>query len=239
MNEKQREICAREKITEKDRATYRRILKTQLNMISTPTLAKAITATVFRNGIVEDIHASGKLDDDDMMQLNIDICNRIGQMLTWYREGKYLSISKYLNFGALCTSQWDDPCEPDDMKDVEDEFDYLLIQERKHPLMKSSFERYIQLPNQRSCFTLTSEQFHRMISDALNICDHNEDCFDYFYVSEKDGDITIETEIEDLAERLDLGKIILDTYNVIPKTIREHFDEESGITEWWIEYIKL
>lgn len=225
------------KITQKDREIFQSILKTQLKMVSIPTLSKALAVTVFRNGIVEDIHAVGKLDDNDMMQLNIDVCNRIYQLLTWYREGKYLSISKYLNFGSLCASQWGDPCEPEDMRLLEDDFEQLLIKEKEHPLMKNSFKRYANLPNQRHCFTLTDEQFHRMISDYLNICNSNEDCFDYFEIYEENGNIIVNSEIEDLSSKLDLGKIIVDTYGVIPTSIREHYDESEGITEWWIEYL--
>ena len=41
-------------------------------------LSKALTHLVFRNGTVENLHAEGVcLDDETMIQLNIDINNRI------------------------------------------------------------------------------------------------------------------------------------------------------------------
>ena len=51
-------------------------------------LSKALTHLVFRNGIVENLHAAGaNLDDETMKQLNMDINNRIYIVLDIWFNG--------------------------------------------------------------------------------------------------------------------------------------------------------
>ena len=67
-------------------------------------LSKALTHLVFRNGIVENLHAaSANLDDETMKQLNIDINNRIYTVLDiWFNgtEEEVERLERILNFLA-------------------------------------------------------------------------------------------------------------------------------------------
>ena len=67
-------------------------------------LSKALTHLVFRNGIVENLHAScANLDDEVMKQLNIDINNRIYTVLDiWFNgtEEEVERLEHILNFLA-------------------------------------------------------------------------------------------------------------------------------------------
>ena len=67
-------------------------------------LSKALTHFVFRNGIVENLHAAGaNLDDEAMKQLNIDINNRIYTVLDiWFNgtEEEVERLEHILNFLA-------------------------------------------------------------------------------------------------------------------------------------------
>ena len=75
-------------------------------------LSKALTHLVFRNGIVENLHASGaNLDDETMKQLNIDINNRIYTVLDiWFNgtEEEVERLERILNFLArYYGNSWD------------------------------------------------------------------------------------------------------------------------------------
>ena len=67
-------------------------------------LSKALTLLIFRNGIVENLHAKDAcLDDETMKTLNIDINNRFYTLLTiWFNgtEDDTAKLEKTLNFLA-------------------------------------------------------------------------------------------------------------------------------------------
>ena len=67
-------------------------------------LSRALTHLVFRNGIVENLHASGaNLDDESMKKLNIDINNRIYSVLAIWFNGTEEDVERLehiLNFLA-------------------------------------------------------------------------------------------------------------------------------------------
>jgi len=67
-------------------------------------LAKALTLLVFRNGAVENLHASyAALDDATMKILNKDVNNRFYTVLSiWFNgtEGEVEKLEKALNFLA-------------------------------------------------------------------------------------------------------------------------------------------
>ena len=44
--------------------------------------ANAICAYAFRNGPIEDIHADGRISDDEMKRLMINACESMGKLLT-------------------------------------------------------------------------------------------------------------------------------------------------------------
>lgn len=75
-------------------------------------LSKALTLLVFRNGIVENLHAAGaELDDETMRKLNIDINNRFYTLLTiWFNgtEEDAYRLERTLNFLTKFYGQnWD------------------------------------------------------------------------------------------------------------------------------------
>ena len=75
-------------------------------------LSKALTHLVFRNGVIEELHANGGcLDDGTMKRLNKDVNNRIYTVLAIWFNGKKEETEqlKYtLNFLAKYYGQdWD------------------------------------------------------------------------------------------------------------------------------------
>ena len=82
-------------------------------------MAKALTITVFRNGLVEDIH-SGVFSEEDgtkisqkyMKELNIDVCNRIYTMLSLLMSNDSENNQKtydIFKFGSIFSNNWDEP----------------------------------------------------------------------------------------------------------------------------------
>ena len=67
-------------------------------------LSKALTHLVFRNGVVENLHADGAcLDNETMEKLNKDINNRFYTMLSIWFSGtneEEMSLERTLNFLA-------------------------------------------------------------------------------------------------------------------------------------------
>lgn len=74
-------------------------------------LSRALAHYIFRNGAVEDLHAEGKLSQNDMMALNKDVHNRIAGLFVALKEGKQESVDKVLGIHALYGSDWD-KCTP-------------------------------------------------------------------------------------------------------------------------------
>lgn len=75
-------------------------------------LSKALTLLIFRNGAVENLHASGTvLDDAAMKVLNKDVNNRFYTLLTlWFNgaEEDAKQLERALNFLARFYGQdWD------------------------------------------------------------------------------------------------------------------------------------
>lgn len=76
-------------------------------------LSRALTNLIFRNGIVENLHANGAcLDDETMKKLNIDVNNRFYTMLDiWFNgtEEEARCLEQTLNFLAKFYGQsWDE-----------------------------------------------------------------------------------------------------------------------------------
>ena len=65
-------------------------------------LSRALTHLIFRNGVVEDLHAEGVcLDDKTMKRLNCDINNRVYTLLIIWFNGigeEIDSLERTLNF---------------------------------------------------------------------------------------------------------------------------------------------
>jgi hypothetical protein len=82
--------------------------------------AKGIVLHAFRNGPIEDIHAgthchrcAGKqkyshITDEEMKLLNKTAVNRIYTLL-WLKEHEPEKYRAFVEFGALCVKDWDEP----------------------------------------------------------------------------------------------------------------------------------
>lgn len=79
-----------------------------------PEIAKAAAHIVFRNGPVEDMHAAGKLSENDMMILNKFCANRFAYLLQLLMEEHWTELGMLLGHTSMVFGHdWDDP-QPDD-----------------------------------------------------------------------------------------------------------------------------
>ncbi len=69
----------------------------------------ALTHYLFRNGPVEDMHADGKLSQNDMKILNKFMVNRIAGLLEAIDKGEWLKLELLFNFYSLFGKDWDKP----------------------------------------------------------------------------------------------------------------------------------
>ena len=75
-------------------------------------IAKALTHYVFRNGPVEDMHADGKLSENDMKDLNKYMVNRLAEILVAIYEERWLQLELLYAYYHLYGTDWD-KAEPD------------------------------------------------------------------------------------------------------------------------------
>lgn len=75
-------------------------------------IAKALTQYVFRSGPVEDMHAAGKLTQEDMKTLNKFMVNRLAGIITAICDGKWVHLGLLLASFEKFSTNWD-PAEPD------------------------------------------------------------------------------------------------------------------------------
>jgi hypothetical protein len=70
--------------------------------------AKALAVLAFRNGPIEDVHASRRITEDEMKRINKHAVNSLYRLISLKRchKSKYI---KELDFGLLYAKQWDDP----------------------------------------------------------------------------------------------------------------------------------
>ncbi|WP_051585966.1 hypothetical protein [Caldanaerobius polysaccharolyticus] len=80
-------------------------------------IAKALTHYAFRNGPVEEMHADGKLTQDDMKTLNKYMVNRLAGILSAVFEGRWLQLELLYTFYQNYGTNWD-KAEPD-IKELE------------------------------------------------------------------------------------------------------------------------
>ena len=74
--------------------------------------SKTITHYAFRNGPVEDIHASGKLSQEDMMILNKYMVNRIAGILQLIKDKQWFKLVGLMDLYGIYGADWD-KAEPD------------------------------------------------------------------------------------------------------------------------------
>lgn len=75
-------------------------------------IAKALTHYAFRNGPVEDMHADGKLSQEDMKILNKYMVNRLAGILVAIQEGRWLQLELLYAYLQSYGADWD-KAEPD------------------------------------------------------------------------------------------------------------------------------
>lgn len=71
-------------------------------------LAKSAAVYAFRNGPVENIHAEGRLSQEDMKVLNKFMVDRLGEIFYLSAMHRGDDLIDMLNFSWKCTSGWDD-----------------------------------------------------------------------------------------------------------------------------------
>ncbi len=70
-------------------------------------IAKALTQYAFRSGPVEDMHAVGKLTNDDMKLLNQYMANRLAGLLQKAFDGEWEQIADIFDYYITLCSGWD------------------------------------------------------------------------------------------------------------------------------------
>ncbi len=77
--------------------------------------AKALVVLAFRNGPIENVHASGRITEDEMKEINKHAVNTLYRLIALKRrsKGKYI---KELDFGLRYARNWDDPEEDPELR---------------------------------------------------------------------------------------------------------------------------
>lgn len=89
-------------------------IKDQLFNQNFDELVKAIVTFAHRSGPIEDIHADGKLSQDDMMKINKHMLNRMAYILQLIADEKWISLFAISKLRLLSgDSCWEAPI-PDD-----------------------------------------------------------------------------------------------------------------------------
>lgn len=70
-------------------------------------MAKALTHYAFRNGPVEDMHADGKLMEEDMMVLNKFMVNHLAYILDSVIKGEWLHLEILYSYYRCFGGDWD------------------------------------------------------------------------------------------------------------------------------------
>jgi len=72
-------------------------------------LARGLTHYCFRNGPVEDMHADGKLSQEDMKVLNAFCYDKIYTFFTLLISKDAINLQALLGYHSRCGSDWDKP----------------------------------------------------------------------------------------------------------------------------------
>ena len=96
-------------VTDEDIDAFYDLMDAQIGEYSISDLAKAITVEVFRNGPVEDMHAAGKLSEEDMKILNKYMVNKLARLLSLFEDEDSFGLYLLLGFALRCTTEWDEP----------------------------------------------------------------------------------------------------------------------------------
>lgn len=78
--------------------------------------AKCSAVYAFRNGPIENIHASGRISDEEMEKINRYMVNRLGEIFFLLSTGRGKDLDALLLFPEICSSDWADA----DLSELED-----------------------------------------------------------------------------------------------------------------------
>ena len=96
-------------VTDDDRDDFYDLMDSQLNAYDISDLAKAITVEAFRNGPVEDMHAAGKLSEEDMKTLNKYMVNKLARLLYLFDKEDSFGLCVLLGSAIKHAREWDEP----------------------------------------------------------------------------------------------------------------------------------
>ena len=101
--------------TERSKKVNAELKKEILKIDNIDVISKAITHFAFRNGPIEDMHASpnNQLTDSDMKILNIYMVNRLAYIFTLIVEERWVEFDFLVKTNGVYGGDWD-KAEPDD-----------------------------------------------------------------------------------------------------------------------------
>ena len=70
--------------------------------------AKSSVFYAFRDGPIEDVHASGRISDEEMEKINRYMVNRLGEIFYLLSAGRGVDLDTLLFFPEICSSDWND-----------------------------------------------------------------------------------------------------------------------------------
>lgn len=71
-------------------------------------ITKGIAGYIFRNGIVEDMHAAGCLTDSQIKELTIYMVDRLGYCIHLISENKYTDFNILIGSHVITCKHWND-----------------------------------------------------------------------------------------------------------------------------------
>ncbi len=75
--------------------------------------AKGMAVLAIRNGPIEDVHASGRISEAEMKEINKHAVNQLYRLL-WLKRRRKSEYARLIDQGLLYTQNWDDPEEVKD-----------------------------------------------------------------------------------------------------------------------------
>ena len=70
--------------------------------------AKAFAVLAFRNGPIEDIHASGRISEEEMKEISKNAVNQLYKLL-YLRRKDVKEYRRHIDYGLGFATNWDDP----------------------------------------------------------------------------------------------------------------------------------
>lgn len=216
-------------ITKKERLGFNAYIGEMLLSKPSSNIARAITSQAFRNGPVEDMHADGKLSDNDMKTLNKHMVNHIAYFIDCIRNREFCKLMSIYTLGAMYTQDWDD-AEPISDYDVlcnqesEDSFMGLLKEKGVRPSITKHAKQ-----NTRKCMVITNVELEEVLSEKFGI--------ELYVYPDDECNLYVESDEIDEDDDYNVWDAINQIYGIQVKSIhafRKNVDDYEF--EVWIEY---